>query len=282
MIIPNHTVAFRSNKRRPLGIAYGEFGSEEDAQKAVKGVSGTKFRGRVVSAKVHVPFVAKPKPMAKPEARLEAEVSGAGTGTATSPEGSGTGTPVPVAVSSNTIYIPKVHGKTSDKDVRAFFQPYNPQQIYVFTEKKPTFFGNHKSALVTVECEKGLDEIIEELKGKRMKRYRVVLKPAFVSKIERVVAADKKRLELPEAVQPAETEPVEAVEAATEPVESVAEPAAEPVAESEPVTETEPVTEVAEPVEVTEAGAVPEETEPETEPAPEPAEEGTAEAATAS
>lgn len=185
-------MAFRSSKRRPLGIAYAEFSNEDDAQKAIKGTNNTTFKGRTIYAKLHVPFVPKsvlspPQPGQQPEPEPELSSSNF-----SNPDAE---TNKPEA-SKDTIYIPKISHKVTDEHLRSFFKEYKPQKIYVFTEKKQSgrfFSGARKAALVTVNTETPLAEVIEKLLQKKLRRSRAVLKPAFVTKIEKVVAADLKR-----------------------------------------------------------------------------------------
>lgn len=151
-----------------MGIAYAEFEDADEAQKVAKAMNGSLFHGRVLSARVHSPFVAKQE-----------------------------GDEVEKEVSLDTLYIPHLRFKVEDKNVREFFRDYNPQKIYIFTEKKnskPRMFGGYpKSGLITLQTDSPMEEIIKDLNGKKICHKSVLVKRAYIEKIERVVAADEKR-----------------------------------------------------------------------------------------
>ncbi|EGV62077.1 Regulator of rDNA transcription protein 5 [Yamadazyma tenuis] len=202
VIILNYTVAYRTDKRRPLGVAIVEFVDADEAKKAVKLIHGIKFRGRTISAKLHVPFVPKPrrrmtvkKDGEQKEEEKSVEVDQADdrlTQTSREP------TYGPPEVSTDTVYIVKIKADSTDNQIREFFQDYSPQEVFVFTErakKRGLFSRNHKSALVSLKTEKLLEEVIGSLKGKALNGKKVELKAAFMPKVRKVKAADQKRKE---------------------------------------------------------------------------------------
>lgn len=189
IIIPNHTVAFRK-KRRALGIAYAEFEDNAEAQKAIKSVNGTTFKKRIIYAKMHVPFSTTDKQSDTNQVNCDSEP-------VTDINDKEKVTEDAIKVSNDTVYLPNLYANTTDEEIREFFKDYQPKQIYIFKEKTPKrhLFGYRQTTccLVTLEVDKPLTTIITELKKKKLKNYRVSIKPAYISKIEKVIAADKKR-----------------------------------------------------------------------------------------
>lgn len=138
VIIPNHTVALRSNKRKPLGIAYAEFANSEEAEKAIEEINNTKFKNRNVYAKKHIPFVPKPRR--------------GGDGDETKVENN-----VNQDVSKDTIFIRSMMLKVSADDIGELFNDFNPQSILIYKEsvprKKFSLRNHHNHALVRLDTD---------------------------------------------------------------------------------------------------------------------------------
>lgn len=163
------------------------------------------MKNRTVHAKLHVPFVPKAKkPVTKEKETLKK-------------------TP---KLSEDTFYIPYLDLGTIDEQLREFFKEYDPEQIYIFTDKRKRhrFFkrGQTSSALVTLKSAKSLEEIKEELKNEEFNGKKLSIWPASNTKIKRVAKYVKTLAEKPEkaAVEKEVIEAAPIVDAPVEPTEA--------------------------------------------------------------
>ncbi|ODV60317.1 Rrt5p ASCRUDRAFT_70844 [Ascoidea rubescens DSM 1968] len=219
VLVPSHTVrGFKSQQQRPLGIAYAEFEAVEDAQKVCEELNGKEFQGRKLKIKPYVPY--SPKKLKRKSSRFH-KISNSADSSPVSPQldcssdpdpasgsdnlASGSSTASPDSnspelssssneVSDNTIFIGRLNPKVTDTDLRAFFNDYNPSEIYIFRGKynrRRLRFGYHIAALVTVSGENAQKDALDNLSGKKLNNKVVKLAPAYLSKIEEVKNALK-------------------------------------------------------------------------------------------
>ena len=104
--------------------------------------------------------------------------------------------------------IQRVYGKVTDESLRDFFKEYNPSQIYIFKSRKPklnpmNFTGSHVSVLAKLDASKiKLEDIIFNLKSRKLNGKHINMKPAYKSKVLEVekAIAQLKSLENTEGV----------------------------------------------------------------------------------
>ncbi|RLV96222.1 Regulator of rDNA transcription protein 5 [Spathaspora sp. JA1] len=230
ILIPSYTVRFtRTDRQRPLGIAYAEFKTREDLEAVVKQFDGTILKKRQMCIKKHVAydpkrrfFIRGRKPEVKkletkakvetsnkpiaPETKIE--IASANVTTTAVHTVSVAGTVAKSELSKDTVYIPKAPAKTTDESLRDFFKEYGPARIYIFRNKKAkrgaiNLKGSYVSVLAKLDStQNNLDEIINNLKAQKLNGRHVVIKPAYKSKVEEVAS----KLKSPAAILGTETE----------------------------------------------------------------------------
>lgn len=215
MLIPSYTIHFsRSGRHRPLGIAYAEFKTPEQIESVIKEFDGHVLKNRKIAVKKHMAydpnnrrFSFKRKSSIKNGKRNQ-------TGSLSSEM------PVLVAkesllhddetvsikqskkthsgkseLSMDTIMIQRVYGIVTDESLRDFFKEYNPSQIYIFKSRKPklnpmNFTGSHVSVLAKLDASKiKLEDIIFNLKSRKLNGKHINMKPAYKSKVLEVEKA---------------------------------------------------------------------------------------------
>lgn len=215
VLIPSYTIHFsRSGRHRPLGIAYAEFKTPEQIESVIKEFDGHVLKNRKIAVKKHMAydpnnrrFSFKRKSSIKNGKRNQ-------TGSLSSEM------PVLVAkesllhddetvsikqpkkthsgkkeLSMDTIMIQRVYGKVTDESLRDFFKEYNPSQIYIFKSRKPklnpmNFTGSHVSVLAKLDASKiKLEDIIFNLKSRKLNGKHINMKPAYKSKVLEVEKA---------------------------------------------------------------------------------------------
>lgn len=110
-----------------------------------------------------------------------------------------------IPTSKDTLFISRLSPRINDADLREYFNEYNPTDIYIFKSRSPKgkrfFKHRHVSALVTLTEFETLDDVLNDLKEIKLKDKRIILKPAYLNKIDAVKKAAllrQKQLELQE------------------------------------------------------------------------------------
>lgn len=98
-------------------------------------------------------------------------------------------------VSKDTVFISRLSPKATDGDLRLFFHDYAPTDVYIFKNRFSKkqhplrFHQRYVSALVTLTVEDGVPKAIEALSNEKVKCKPVIVRAAYVSKIEDVKKA---------------------------------------------------------------------------------------------
>lgn len=230
VLIPSYTIHFsRSGRHRPLGIAYVEFKNQELLDAAIQEFDGYVLQNRKITVKKHLPYNPGNRRFSLKSSKTELSKNGAGSKSIESNDGatvddapSNSGFPVVLSVkqpivlpandnssigsdkkkssskseiSTDTILIPKAHGKVTDATLREFFKDYSPTQIYIFRARNPklnpiNLTGSYVSVLATVDASQTkLEDIITNLKAQKLNGKYVNMKPAYMSKVAEVTKA---------------------------------------------------------------------------------------------
>ena len=232
MLIPSYTIHFsRSGRHRPLGIAYIEFKTQEQLDEAIQEFDGYVLQNRKITAKKHLPYNPGNRRFSLKSNKTELSKNVIGINSVVSnPDSVSSNTDthlngessvivsvkqpivLPVndsssissdknnssfksEISTDTILIPKAHGKVTDASLREFFKDYSPSQIYIFRTRKPklnpiNLTGSYVSVLATVDASQTkLEEIISNLKAQKLNGKYINMKPAYMSKVVEVTKA---------------------------------------------------------------------------------------------
>ncbi|RCK56689.1 Regulator of rDNA transcription protein 5 [Candida viswanathii] len=230
VLIPSYTIHFsRSGRHRPLGIAYAEFKTQEQLDAVIREFDGYALQNRKITVKKHLPYNPGNRRFSLKSNKSELSKNGSSNKSIVSSDDnaaddatSSGNVPVLVSVaqpivlpvndsssigsdkkkstskseiSTDTILIPKAHGKVTDATLREFFKDYSPTQIYIFRTRKPklnpiNLTGSYVSVLATVDASQTkLDDIITNLKAQKLNGKYVNMKPAYMSKVAEVEKA---------------------------------------------------------------------------------------------
>lgn len=178
-LIPTYTIrGFRSSKYKPLGVAYVEFKTAEDAKNAIEKFNGYTFNKRVLVVKNYQLNSYAAKKIASPQ-------------------------PEKIIESKDTIFIQKLPYKVTIDHIQKYFEDYNPGPIYLYESKhlrdkhRPlSINGRFRSALITLNSEIELSNIIDSLSTKFLLGKPVILRTAFLHKIEVVAKNESKRYKI--------------------------------------------------------------------------------------
>lgn len=207
VLIPSYTVRFSRGKYKPLGIAYAELGSLEDAQKAIESLNGSIFKDRSLKVRLHVPY--KPRIKLSVETKAEARgspislVSLGGSAQVSEHDANELNetslpkSPRP-ALSDDTLFISNVHHKVTEELIRQHFDD-KPTTVYRYTPKNRKRTGSisfrHSpiSYFVTFGAleDKSLDDIVGEYKSKKLNGRFVLLRKAFADRLELIKIANQ-------------------------------------------------------------------------------------------
>lgn len=100
-------------------------------------------------------------------------------------------------ISRDTIYISRLNKLVTDDILRSHFQEYTPTEIWIYkSAEKVKYLPNSKkitiSALVTVQSEKSIDDIIKLMNKKKLMGKKIEMRPALIAKIEQLKNVTKK------------------------------------------------------------------------------------------
>lgn len=129
-------------------------------------------------------------------------------------------------VSEDTVFISRLSPKTTDGDLREFFHEYVPTDVYIFKNRYNKkqhplrFHQRYVSALVTLTAENGVDNAIETLSNKKIKNKAVVVRAAYLSKIEDVKKAAAVRQKKQQEQEAKESEEAAAALKSEQPIEA--------------------------------------------------------------
>lgn len=182
VFIPYKIYAGHRNKRYkdPMGCAIVVLDSIETAQNMIINLQDILLLGKHLKLSYHIPY----KPT---ESWIQKKRYGDLTQKLLSQSD----------VSRDTIYINKLNKLVTDEILRLHFQDYTPTEIWIYkSAEKIRYLPNGKkitiSALVTLQSDLTVDEIIKQMNKKRLMGKRVSLRPALIAKIEQLKSVTKK------------------------------------------------------------------------------------------
>lgn len=221
VLIPSQTVrGFRSNQVRPLGIAYAEFESPEVVQDVIERLNGKEFKGRELRLKAYVPYspVEVSRKLKKnrhftrlrrPAKDLDQQeqppapeiVSLVEVAQKLEEQETVSKIPEEPETSEDTVYCGYLPKGVTDVDIRDYFQDFNPQEIWIFRTRlnKNRHFHLHRhftAALVSFESGTSSWEVAEASKDKKLLNKKVLVKPAYLSKIEELKQISQEKLQI--------------------------------------------------------------------------------------
>lgn len=107
-----------------------------------------------------------------------------------------------VEFSEDTVYCGYLPKAVTDLELREYFKEYNPQEIWIFRTKpsksKHLQFHRHfTAALISLETAENIDKIVVMTQKKKLLGKKIIVKPAYLAKIEELkkMSAEKKLLE---------------------------------------------------------------------------------------
>ncbi|CDR36955.1 CYFA0S01e05886g1_1 [Cyberlindnera fabianii] len=209
VLVPSHTVrGFKGAKQKSLGIAYVEFKSANEALLAKDAINGKELNGRSLRVKPFLQYSPDKRVKEKKVKQQEQDFNVCpdlvedNTDPAVKSHHSESvhmedtedqvEKIIKPPVSDDTIFIHRLHRKTTDGNLREFFYEYVPTEVYIFKSHvktgvtKPLFRHRYVSALITLSAEGAIEKALIELKGKKLKGRHISFKPAYLSKIEEV------------------------------------------------------------------------------------------------
>ncbi|AGO11652.1 AaceriADL126Cp [[Ashbya] aceris (nom. inval.)] len=202
VLIPSQSVrGFQKTSVRPLGIAYVEFKDADTAAKVILELNGVTFMERELRLRYHIPFKSEKEKLARGPnkfrqiqrrlSELRRRNSDAGA-TVTSDNGPQTdAATAPREVSKVTIYVGRLPGRTTDKDLRAYFHEYLPQEIIVFKHRQ--FRGwrirrHVTAAVITFPDNERQQAALDSLSKLPFNGRTVRMAPAFEDKLAEIRA----------------------------------------------------------------------------------------------
>lgn len=107
-----------------------------------------------------------------------------------------------IEFSEDTVYCGYLPKAVTDLELREYFKEYNPQEIWIFRTKpsksKHLQFHRHfTAALISLETAESIDKIVVMTQNKKLLGKKIIVKPAYLAKIEELkkMSAEKKLLE---------------------------------------------------------------------------------------
>ncbi|QID84817.1 Regulator of rDNA transcription protein 5 [Saccharomyces pastorianus] len=183
VLIPTQTVRRFSKKRtdkprKPLGIAFAQFANATLASKAIQDLNGTTFQNQKLFLKLHVPYEAEPSPLPETKKSKDKKKKNGKEAPETAPD---------------TVYCHDLPDDVTDSEIRELFQLYSPQEIWIYRSKVykkrciPLAPHQITAALVTLQSDKNIVDICDDVgKAAALRGKPVIVKPAFVSKIQEI------------------------------------------------------------------------------------------------
>lgn len=183
VLIPTQTVRRFSKKRtdkprKPLGIAFAQFTNATLALKAIQDLNGTTFQNQKLFLKMHVPYEAEPSPTPEAKKPKDKKKKKGKEAPDTAPD---------------TVYCHDLPDDVTDSEIRELFQLYSPQEIWIYRSKVykkrciPLAPHQITAALVTLQSDKNIADICDDVgKAAALRGKPVIVKPAFVSKIQEI------------------------------------------------------------------------------------------------
>lgn len=204
-LIPSYSVRLStSNRCKPLGIAYGVFGSLEDANTAIEALDKSTFKNRIIRVRLHVPYVPrirhrKPIKTGEVAAKLPDGVKD------DKPHTNSDENVAQNVFSEDTVFF-KTKGKFSSDEIRDFFSDFSVKEVYQLSRKftgarRPSLLHHSPTVcLVTINLEDGvpIQKVIDTLQNHEFKS-KFWLSRAYLAKVESVTKESEKRLKQQEA-----------------------------------------------------------------------------------
>ncbi|CCF59327.1 hypothetical protein KAFR_0G02950 [Kazachstania africana CBS 2517] len=190
---------------RPMGIAYAEFESVEEAKAAIDGLNEKDFKGRPLKLKPYIPYTPHPKGRSSSNVASSETLIANNQEAAIEPSVAANTEPVEQKrtrygrlrgmsgdISKDTVYCKYLPVGVDDSHLRALFSAYSPREIWIFKstpQRKicvPVSREPFTAALITLDTEVELKEICKLMSKGKLLGKKVSIKPAFIKKIEEV------------------------------------------------------------------------------------------------
>lgn len=204
MFIPNYYVRFGTHRTKPLGIAYADLHSVEEADEVIKELDGTIFKDRKLRVRQHIPYNPPPRLLRlggslrsvsthlNPEsAQVPPEPSPA-DGEALHVLEEGNAVPVnsslskEIKYSDTTLFIKGLNHKATEGHLKEFFGEFKPTNIKILKSRRIIrgFRPRPHNALVSFTPleDWSLGHIIESCKSRVLDGYSLTLGRAFASR----------------------------------------------------------------------------------------------------
>ncbi|KAM9910780.1 hypothetical protein OXX69_004140 [Metschnikowia pulcherrima] len=193
VFIPNHFVGFGSSRLKPLGIAYADLPTAEEAEEFIKAFDGKSFKDRKLKTKHHVPYIPSQKlsrlssvnsikRLSRNENREVKEENKENVSTAHARAS------VEKTFSENGVFVKGLKSKTCDEDLKTIFREFNPTEVTIFKPRGWMRGLKHRShnAIVTLDLpkDKTVDDVVSTCNGEICCGNSLVVTRAFL-RVER-------------------------------------------------------------------------------------------------
>ncbi|OBA21494.1 hypothetical protein METBIDRAFT_32014 [Metschnikowia bicuspidata var. bicuspidata NRRL YB-4993] len=203
VFIPNYFVGFGSLKFKPLGIAYADLPTTEDAEEFIKEFEGKLFKDRKLKIKLHVPYSPSQKPTRLSSVKRLSKKEGDDPREDNEESSSAEliQSPVERKFSDNAVFVKGLKAKTCDDDLKAIFKDFNPTGIKIFKPRGWMRGLKHRShnAIITLDLPelKTLEEVIESCTGEKCCGNSIIVTRAYLNE-DRGIDAKEEEEDQPE------------------------------------------------------------------------------------
>ncbi|CAK9435622.1 uncharacterized protein LODBEIA_P03490 [Lodderomyces beijingensis] len=208
VLVPSYTVRFSyRHKRKPLGIAYADFKSKEQADLVIEELDGALVNGRKISLQLATPYAPEVKQFpffwrskrrtttSKPGPLFEDEEAV----TNVEEVANSSAEPVVTTEQPKSLLIQKPHGSVTEDSVQQFFKDCKPSRILILKHKKSRInpihlTGSSVSVLASFDSsETKLDDVVAKLQSQKLNGKYVELQPVNQTQVEELERAAFKR-----------------------------------------------------------------------------------------
>ncbi|KAF8004055.1 hypothetical protein HF325_001503 [Metschnikowia pulcherrima] len=178
---------------KPLGIAYADLPTAEEAEEFIKAFDGKLFKDRKLKTKNHVPYIPSQKlsrlssvnsikRLSRNENREVKEENKENVSTAHARA------LVEKTFSENGVFVKGLKSKTCDEDLKTIFKEFNPTEVTIFKPRGWMRGLKHRShnAIVTLDLpkDKTVDDVVSTCNGEMCCGNSLVVTRAFL-RVER-------------------------------------------------------------------------------------------------
>lgn len=203
VFIPNYYVRFGTHRTKPLGIAYADLHSVEEANVVIKELDGTVFKDRKLRVRQHIPYNPPSRLLRLGGSLRSVSINLNPESAQVPPEPTTSDEALPVVEEGNvvpvtsslskelkysdtTLFIKGLNHKATEGRLKEFFDEFKPTNIKILKSRRIIrgFTPRPHNALVSFTPLENwsLDHIIESCKSRVFDGYSLALGKAFASR----------------------------------------------------------------------------------------------------